>query len=79
MAEDKNNVKRQRFQKVAAKRVQKILDGMDTLGKCSNKINYEYNEEEVEKMFSAIREKIKEVENLYYEKVKKGQDNFFQF
>lgn len=79
MAEDKNNVKRQRFQKVAAKRVQKILDGMDTLGKCSNKINYEYNEEEVEKMFSAIREKTKEVENLYYEKVKKGQDNFFQF
>ena len=37
--------KRQRFEEVAGKRVQFIINKMDQLGNCSNRNNYEYNED----------------------------------
>ena len=44
-------LKRQRFEKVASNRVQKILDFLNLLQNCSNRNNYEYTEEDVEHMF----------------------------
>lgn len=46
--------KRQRFEKVAGNRVQKILDTLTLLQNCSNRNNYEYSESDVEQMFSEI-------------------------
>jgi len=51
--------KRDRFAKVAASRVQKALDALDSLSKCSNKSNYEYSEADIRKMARVLNDKLK--------------------
>ena len=63
---NKNNLlKRERFIRIAERRVNKILNDIDSLGKCSNKRNYEYNEEDIRKIFKAVDEKLKSVRMLF--------------
>ena len=71
--------KRKRFEKVAGKRVQFIIDKLDLLGNCSNRSNYEYSEEDVRKMFSAIKTRTKQVETLFKEELKKQNKSKFRF
>lgn len=52
---------RERFETVGAKRVQKVLDSLDILSKCSNRNSYEYTEKDVKKMSKALRTKLKDV------------------
>lgn len=56
----KDNIKRERFIRVVEGRVNKILSNLDNLGKCSNKRNYEYSEDEVRKIFREIEHKVRE-------------------
>jgi len=58
--ENKKNIKRQRFIKIVESRVNKILYNLDNLGKCSNKRNYEYSDDQVRKIFREIERKVKE-------------------
>jgi len=55
------SVKRQRFIKIAERRVNVILNGLDNLGKCSNKRNYDYTEGEAKKIFREIDRKVREI------------------
>lgn len=55
-----SNVKRDRFVRIVESRVNKILDSLDNLGKCSNKRNYIYSENDVRKIFREIERKVKE-------------------
>lgn len=55
-----STIKRDRFVRIAERRVNKIIDNFDLLGKCSNRRNYEYSEEEVRKIFREIERKVKE-------------------
>ena len=59
------DAKRQRFVKIVERRVTKILDDLDSLGKCSNKKNYRYNNDDVRKIFGAIDKKVKDIKILY--------------
>jgi hypothetical protein len=61
-----NSIKRERFIRIIERRVNNILDNLDSLGKCSNKKNYEYNNEDIKKIFNTIEKKLKEVK-LFYE------------
>ena len=70
---------RVRFEKVAGKRVQFILDKLDLLGNCSNRNNYEYSDEDVKKMFNAIKEKLKQVEVRFQEGLSKKDRSKFKF
>ena len=72
------NIKRQRFKKVAGKRVQKILDDFDSLSKCSNRSNYEYDKADVVKMLNVIKEKLKILEAVYSNNIDSNR-NKFQF
>ena len=56
------NIRRNRFEKIASKRVQKVLDDLDLLSNCSNRNNYEYSESDVKKMMNAIRTKMKQLD-----------------
>ena len=67
-----------RFKKVAARRTQTILDGLDNLSKCSNVANYEYTEDDVNKMMKVLKDKLKMVE-LSYNSNTKTNKNTFQF
>ncbi|MBI3984770.1 MAG: hypothetical protein HY344_02395 [Candidatus Levybacteria bacterium] len=44
----------QRFKRIATYRTNEVLDKLRLLGNLSNKANYEYTEDEVNKIFSAI-------------------------
>ncbi|MFX0203420.1 MAG: hypothetical protein ACFFCW_45540 [Candidatus Hodarchaeota archaeon] len=57
--------KRKRFVRIAEQRVNKLLERLDSLGKCSDRRNYQYNEEDIKKIFGAIERKTKEIKSLY--------------
>lgn len=76
---NKKSIRRQRFENVAARRTQKILDLLDILGNCSNKSNYEYTDDDVRKMFSTIKEKTKNIEAIFGNSISRGEKNKFKF
>lgn len=51
--------KRERFVRVAEKRTRAVLERLRLLGKCGNPAVYEYDDEQVEQIFSAIEEELK--------------------
>lgn len=51
--------KRERFQKVAENRTNRILETLRLLGNCSNRSNYEYNDEDIVKIFNTIEQELK--------------------
>ena len=75
--QNKQKSKRERFETVASKRVQRILNDLDLLSKCANTNNYEYTTDDVQKMFRVIKDKLKNVEALYIQKTNKN--NLFHF
>ncbi len=64
------NEKKNRFKRVAEKRTNKIIDQIRLLGNCANKSNYEYTDEEVKRIFSAIEAELKESRNKFQTKSK---------
>lgn len=71
--------RRERFEKVASKRVENIINFIDLLGNCSNKNNYEYSQDDVEKMFREIHRALKVASNSFESQVKKSNKNTFTF
>ena len=57
--------KTDRFKRVAENRTNKIIDQIRLLGNCANRSNYEYSEEDVKKIFSAIESDLKETKSKY--------------
>jgi len=51
--------RRSRFRRLATKRVNNLLNQIRILGNLSNKSSYDYNEEEVGRMFRALEEQLK--------------------
>lgn len=68
--------RRKRFLTVASKRVQKILDSFDTLSNCSNKANYEYTEDDIQKMLKVLKDKLKYLESAFSHNVQKSKNDF---
>ena len=73
---DNSELKKDRFKRVASRRVDNILKGIRSLSKCSNTNNYEYNEEDLNKMLRAIREELKTMETIYKKNLSKNTDTF---
>lgn len=71
--------KRDRFVKVAASRVQKTLDALDSLSKCGSKANYEYTDVDVRKMEKVIRDKVKEAMAKFGSGSSEKEDKGFRF
>lgn len=51
----------ERFKRLATKRTNEVLKRLEILGNCSNRQVYRYTDKEIEKIFRAIENKIKEV------------------
>lgn len=62
------NIKRERFVKIAENRTNKIISTLRLLGNCSNKSNYSYTEDDVRRIFSAIEAELKNTRNKFCEK-----------
>ncbi len=50
----KDNAKRERFKKVAEKRMEKLIAAFELLGNCSSLVSYEYTDAEVETIMDEI-------------------------
>lgn len=57
--------KRARFIKIAENRTNKIIDMLRLLANCSNKSNYEYDEDDVKQIFTAIEKELKNTKNAF--------------
>lgn len=60
-----NESKRDKFIRLAETRTNKIIDMIRLLGNCSNTRIYEYNKDDVKKIFSAVEEEIKAAKVKY--------------
>ena len=73
---DNSKQKKDRFKRVASRRVDNIIKDIRSLSKCSNANNYEYNEEDLNKMLKAIKEELKTMEALYKKNLKSNTETF---
>jgi len=55
----KGETKEERFKRVAVKRVQRVLDSLRSLSHCSNKRMYEWNNEQLKRIWTALDKELK--------------------
>lgn len=73
------NQRRERFEKVASNRVQKVLDYLQLLGNCANRNNYEYTEKDVDLMFKEMNKSLKETRIFFDKEINKSNKSGFKF
>jgi len=62
----KGESKREKFLRLATKRTKEVLGRLRILGNCSNRSVYEYNELDVDKIFSAVDKQLKDVKAKFH-------------
>ena len=68
------NEKEERFIRIAEKRTNKILEQIRLLGNCSNKNNYSYDNQQVDKIFRVIEKELDLAKKKYL--MNKNKDKF---
>jgi len=58
--------KRERFKRLGEYRTNEVLKKLKVLGNCANRSAYEYNEVEVNNIFSAIEKMTKQIRAKFY-------------
>ena len=71
--------KRNRFEKVAENRVNKILEGLRLIGNCSNKNNYEFTKVDVDLIFEEIRKALREAQSKFDSEINRNEQKKFKF
>lgn len=54
-----SETKKQRFQRLAEKRTNDVLERLRILGNCANRGQYEYSAEDIRKIFNTIEREVK--------------------
>ena len=57
--------KREKFVRLAEARTNKIIDMLQLLGNCSNTSAYDYTQQDVDKIFSAIEAEVREAKKKF--------------
>jgi len=76
---NKLNAKQERFKTVAGRRVQKVLDDLESLSNCANTSTYEYTEADVRKMMKAINDKVTLLKMAFEASSNKTSKQTFEF
>lgn len=63
----------EKFRRLATARTNEVLRRLKILGNCSNRQVYSYTDKDVEKIFSAIERKLKEVRAKFHPR---GENKF---
>ena len=74
----KKETKKQRFDRIAEARKDKILNALHLLENCSNRSNYEYTPEEVEVIFESIEDAIHCAKEKFTSDAKQKRINMFR-
>ena len=64
--EPSNEHPRDRFKRLATDRTNTVLKRLKVLGNCSNRSIYEYDEQDIDKIFSEIERKVKETKAKFH-------------
>jgi len=56
----------ERFKRLAQYRTNEVLKRLKVLGNCANRSAYEYTEEDINKIFSEIEHKVKEIKAKFH-------------
>jgi hypothetical protein len=62
----KEETARARFKRLGTLRTNEVIRRLKVLGNCSNRHLYNYNEEDIDKIFSEIEKKTKEVKAKFH-------------
>lgn len=76
MVKKKYKNKRDRFLEVAEKRTNAILERIRILGNCANKNLYEYENEEIVKIFKIIQKQLDDTKLLFKKNKRKKKFKF---
>jgi Fe-S cluster biogenesis protein NfuA len=60
-----NETKEEKFKRIASARTGRILNDLRLLGNCANTSSYQYTNNDVEKIFTAIEKEYKRVKTLF--------------
>ena len=72
----KKETDRQKFVRLATKRVNKALKAIQLIGNLSNRSNYEFNDRDIEKIFSTLSAQIKVCRERFQASGPKGGTGF---
>ncbi len=61
-----NTKKRERFKRLAVYRTNEVLKRLKVLGNCANRSAYDYNEQDINKIFSEIERKSKQIKAKFH-------------
>ncbi len=70
--------KRDKFIRLAESRTNKILAMIKVLKNCSNRNNYDYSEEDVEKIFSVIEQALEDARQSFQTAIEKSGGSKFK-
>lgn len=65
MATKGTETKREKFVRLAEARTNKIIDMLQLLGNCSNSSAYEYTQQDVDQIFTAIETEVREAKKKF--------------
>lgn len=65
MAAKETETKRDKFVRLAEARTNKIIDMLQLLGNCSNSSAYEYTQQDVDQIFTAIETEVREAKKKF--------------
>lgn len=71
-----SSIRRERFERVATKRVDRVIKDIQLLTNCSNINNYEYTNADVDKMLKAIKEELKLLEFAFRADLTESREGF---
>ena len=61
----RGETKEERFKRIVEKRVQRVLDSIRSLSQCSNKRMYQWNDDQLKKIWAAIDKALKDCKESY--------------
>lgn len=62
--------KRDKFVRLAEKRVNSVIKELDLIGNLSNKSNYDYTKDDVDKIMKTLKKSISDLESKFTSKTK---------
>jgi hypothetical protein len=69
---------RDKFVRLAEARTQKAIDAIQLIGNLSNPTNYSYSEKDVEQIFKALNDALKDARSRFKATVSRDKTNIFK-
>jgi len=69
---DRRKSRRERFEDVAQRRTNNALNSIRLIANCANKHNYEYTRDDVQKIISALKKEVNDLQSAFNSNQTKG-------